>query len=125
MSNPATTRTFLHGTTLERANAIIAHGPDPKYREPGDILPSCGFCVYDGEGPFPLGSPECYARSKAKNYPSEGGAVILELDIPVDIARLSTIPTGDYQFDVGHGITELLAAWLTIEKRIRILDVNP
>lgn len=84
-----------------------------------------GFCVYDGEGPFPLGSPECYARSKAKNYPSEGGAVILELDIPVDIARLSTIPTGDYQFDVGHGITELLAAWLTIEKRIRILDVNP
>ena len=125
MSNPATTRTFLHGTTLNRANAIVTHGPNPKYREPGDILPSYGFCVYDNEGPFPLGSPEFYARSKANNYPSEGGPVILEMDIPVDIARLSMTPTGEYQFDDGHGITELIAVWRTIEKRIRILDANP
>jgi hypothetical protein len=58
MSNPATIRTFLHGTTLKRANAIIANGPNPKYREPGDILPSNGFCIYDSDGPFPFGTPE-------------------------------------------------------------------
>jgi hypothetical protein len=47
------------------------------------------------------------------------------MDIPVDIARLSFTPAWDYQFDNGHGIAELLAAWPTIEKRICILDANP
>src|SRR5258706_13873880 len=101
MNTSGTTKIFLHGITLKRANSIIAQGPDPQYREPADLLPSGGFCVMEVQSSHPIGSPEEYAQRKAMNFPNEGGPVILEMEIPEVIAELSKTPTGDYQFDYG------------------------
>jgi len=111
----------LHGTTLWRAHQIILNGPNPSYVEPFDTMPSLGFCVALEMTDYALGSPEFYARSKASIFPSEGGPVILELEIDEKILRLSETEAHDYQFERGHGIEELLDVWHNIPKRIRVL----
>ena len=40
-----------------------------------------------GAGPFLFGTPEDYARGKAKEFPDEGGPVILVIDVPEDIVQ--------------------------------------
>lgn len=112
----------LHGTTLHRAEQIVQYGPDPSYIEPLDSVPSQGFCVSLSDDVYPLGSPEDYARRKSMNFPNEGGPVILEIEIDQDLLQLSMTETHDYQFELGYGMEELLAAWDNIPKRIRRLD---
>ncbi len=116
---------YHHGTTLQRGEAIMRDGPLPDYQERHAIWAPQGFCVTAKDGPFPLGSPEDYARTKALNFPNEGGPVMLEMVIPDEIIRLCETPTGDLQFDYGYGIEELRAAWPLIQKQLCQLEVKP
>lgn len=115
---------LLHGTTRHRAEQIIALGPDPDFIEPGGGPRAGGFSTYLESGPFPLGRPEEYARGKAAAFPSEGGAVILAVDVPDDIIALAVddvyfpLSQGVVQFDESAGLEELRAAWSTLTKRV-------
>ena len=118
-----------HGTTLHRAQRIIANGPDAFYIEPGSggIRPDPpGFSTARVDRPCALGTPEGYARGKALNFPGEGGPVIIEMEVPADLIAileadphsLDSMASGDTCFDDQVGIKELLAAWPVIPKRI-------
>src|SRR5436309_743542 len=100
-----------HGTTRQRAEAIVRDGPDPRFVEPLGSVPSDGFSMADPDQPLWYGSPEQYARGKAKANTSEGEPVILEVDVPPEIAVLANEPPGEYRFDWGYGMEQLLAAW--------------
>lgn len=78
---------LLHGTTRLRAENIVRAGPDPHYLEPGGVGPASGFSMNVEIGPFLFGTPEAYARSKASEFPSEGGPAILRVDVPDDIVH--------------------------------------
>ena len=78
---------LLHGTTRRRAEHILAHGPDPRFREPGGLATEDGFSMYLNYGPFLFGDPDEYARSKAREFPDEGGPVIIQLQIPNEIVQ--------------------------------------
>jgi hypothetical protein len=74
-----------HGTTVQRASAIEADGPDPNYREPGTgSLPAAeGFSTVIGDGrPCSTGTPELAAQNKYALFPNEGGPAILEVSVP-------------------------------------------
>jgi hypothetical protein len=94
-----------HGTTRQRAQRIVAAGPDPDFMEPGGSTRADGFSACLEAGPFPLGKPEDYARHKAAAFPVEGGPVILEVEVPDDIIELATddvflpLTQGVVQFD--------------------------
>jgi hypothetical protein len=118
-----------HGTTLHRAQRIIVDGPDAYYVEPGSggvRAEPPEFSTTRLDHPVALGRSERYARGKALNFPNEGGPVILEMEVPAHvIAILEADPiaagkmaSGDTCFDDTVGIRELLAAWLSIPKRI-------
>lgn len=66
--------------------------------------------------------PERYAENKAKAFPTEGGPVILEVDVPNSILDLVSdwfpIAAGLVQFDEGAGLEELLDAWPHLKKTI-------
>lgn len=114
---------LLHGTTRDRAVQILASGPDPDFTEPGGATAD-GFSTCLESGPFPLGTPEDYARCKAALFPNEGGPVILAVDVPDDIIALAVDPffplsQGVVQFDIGSGLDELRAAWPGLAKEIR------
>ena len=56
-----------HGTTLRRARAIEAAGPDPNFREPGTgtLPPAEGFSTVVGDGrACGTGTPEVAARDE-------------------------------------------------------------
>jgi hypothetical protein len=118
----------LHGTTRRRAEKIMANGPDPVFVEPGGKLPADGFSTCLEKGPFPLGTPEQYARGKSAAFPGEGGPAILKVAVPEDIIRLATDPVffplsqGVVQFDQSAGLDELRAAWPSLEKEVVLLD---
>ncbi len=113
-----------HGTTRHRADRIVAQGPDPDFVEPGGGQRAENFSTCLEAGPFPLGTPEEYARRKAAAFPSEGGPVILAVDVPDDIITLAVDPLylplrqGIVQFDEGAGLEELRAVWSTLPKQI-------
>jgi hypothetical protein len=65
-----------------------------------------------------MGSPEDYARGKARLFPAEGGAAIVEVEVPQSIVDLAIHPGGEVCFYPGYGLEELLAAWPRIAKRI-------
>ncbi len=120
--------TLLHGTTRQRAERILASGPDVNFKEPHDDQPAGAFWSCLVSGPFPYGTPEQYARHKANLFPDEGGAVIVELGVPDDVISLTDqalhpLSSGAVVFENGHGLDELMAAWPTISKQIRA--VNP
>src|SRR5207244_13428980 len=104
---------LLHGTTQYRAEQIVARGPDPDFCEPGGGPRAEGFSTCLESGPFPLGLPEDYARRKAAEFTSEGGPVILAMDVPDDIVGLAVdevyfpLSQGIVQFDEGAGLEEL------------------
>jgi hypothetical protein len=113
-----------HGTTQVRAEQILHRGPNPYFREPGG--PECedGFSMNVEAGPFLFGEPADYARGKAKQFPNEGGPVILIVDVPEHIVQKATsdwlpLSQGLIQFDPGAGLEELIAAWPTLSKEIR------
>lgn len=102
----------------------MAQGPDPDFVEPGGGQRAENFSTCLEAGPFPLGTPEEYARRKAATFPNEGGPVILVVDVPDDIIALAVDPVffplsqGVVQFDVGAGLEELRAVWPTLPKQI-------
>jgi len=117
--------TLIHGTTRQRAENIIRNGPNPRYHEPGGVPVNDGFSMYVDGGPYVFDSPEVYARGKARQFPNEGGAVILAVEIPEEIVNaadpLLPIEGGVVQFVEGFGIEELLSVWSALPKEIRTL----
>lgn len=115
---------LLHGTTRHRAERIRAHGPDPNFVEAGGSTRAENFSTYLEHGPFLFGPPEEYACQKAAEFPNEGGAAILAVEVPDEIIALAVnewfpLSQGLVQFDEGAGLGELLAAWPTLWKEIR------
>src|SRR5207244_8536678 len=80
---------LLHGTTRHRAQQIMARGPDPDFVEPGGGPRAEGFSTCLEFGPFPLGTPEDYARRKAAGFPNEGGPAILAVDVSDGVIALA------------------------------------
>ena len=120
---------LLHGTTRQRAEQILKTGPDPRYREPGGLAWADGFSMTLENGPFDFGTPETYARGKATEFPDEGGAVILVLDVPDDIVQRAItewypLSQGLIQFDPGAGLEELRAAWSVVSQSAQIRSVS-
>lgn len=118
-----------HGTTLKRARAIEANGPDPNYCEPGsNPLPTAeGFsaAIADGRS-CSTGTPEVVARHKAALFPDELGPAILEVQVPARImALLFADPLaaglargGELRFEPESGLSELRAEWHNLTKRV-------
>jgi hypothetical protein len=115
---------LLHGTTRVRAEQILQRGPNPEFQEPGGKAGDDGFSMNIEAGPFHFGLPEDYARSKAREFPDEGGPVILAIDVPDDLVQRAVndwfpLSQGLVQFDRGAGLEELIAAWSILPKEIR------
>jgi hypothetical protein len=121
--------TLHHGTTLWRAQRIMAGGPDPNFAEPHGPRAEYFSTAYADPTLRHMGHPEDYARLKAANFPNEGGPVILEIEVPawvVDVVLADPIGSalarsGEVRFDPGVGLEELLGAWPTIPKRVIVL----
>lgn len=107
-----------HGTTRQRAEAILRNGLDPNFREPGGVETAEGFSAAFPEGPFAVGAPKGYAAKKASLFPSEGGPAILEIEVPIDMIALADRFGGDVCFLPNCGLDELLQAWPNLTKRI-------
>lgn len=118
-----------HGTTLNRARAIVADGPDPAFREPGSLglPPAEGFSTVIGDGrPCGTGTPEMAARHKAALFPDEGGPAILELVVPewimailyADPLSAGLARSGEIRFEPESGLNELRTEWPNLSKRI-------
>lgn len=120
---------LLHGTTRRRVEQILKFGPNPRFREPGGYPSEDGFSMYLETGPFLFGTPEEYARGKAKEFPDEGGPVILVIDVPDEIVQKAAsdwfpLSQGLVQFDPGSGLEELAAAWAAVAKSAKIRRVT-
>ena len=107
-----------HGTTRQRADGIVRRGPDLDYREKHGLIGEDGFSMADPDEPTWNRTPEEYARFKAASFSDEGGPVVLEVDVPDEIARLAHIPGAEYRFAWGYGLEELLENWAELPKRI-------
>jgi hypothetical protein len=110
---------LLHGTTRQRAERILALGPDPRFCEPGGQTTENGFSTYLDLGPFLFGAPDEYAHGMAREFPDEGGPVILVLQVPDAIVQKAItdwfpLSQGLVQFEPGSGLEELLAVWSQI-----------
>ena len=114
-TNEPTVR-LRHGTTRLRAEHLSRVGPDPTRVVGGDT--ANGLSMAPEHGPYPLGSPEDYARGKAHLFPQEGGPAILEIEVPESIVALAVHPGGEIWFGIGFGLEELLTAWPQISKRV-------
>jgi hypothetical protein len=120
---------LLHGTTRRRAEQILAVGPDPRFREPGGRAAEDGFSLAVESGPFYFGKPEDYAHGKAMEFPDEGGAVILVLDVPDEVVEKAAtewfpLSQGVVQFDLGAGLEELLDVWSVVAKTALIRSIT-
>jgi hypothetical protein len=118
-----------HGTTLSRAEQLLRTVPNPNFIDPGGnwYNRAGGFsAVVAGTPDYGLGTPEKYARAKAGNFPTEGGPVILEIEVPADIVNIVwnhpdlgySADSGEIRFESGAGLEELQQAWPTLVKRI-------
>ncbi len=118
-----------HGTTLHRALAIEAHGPDPTFREPGtgQLPPAEAFSTVIGDGrPCKTGTPEMVARKKDALFPNEGGPAILEVSVPASIMEIfysdffsaGLARSGEIRFEAESGLNELRAEWHNLTKRV-------
>jgi hypothetical protein len=107
-----------HGTTRTRAEAIMKDGPDPDFREPGEITTAGGFSMARRAGPFALGNPEIIARGKAAKFPNDGEPVILEIDVPDDVIRSALDVVDEVRFLPGFGLEELLLVWPSLPMSI-------
>jgi hypothetical protein len=120
---------LLHGTTKRRAEQILALGPNPSFREPGGLALEDGFSMNLEGGPFHFGTPEEYARGKAREFPNEGGPVILVVDVPDEIVLNAAtewfpLSQGLIQFDPGAGLEELAAVWPELAKSAQVRSVT-
>jgi hypothetical protein len=106
-----------HGTTMQRAEAIVQNGPDLAFREPGAICLCEGFSTARIQDEYPQGSPEKVAYGKARLFPAEGGPAIVELEVPESIVRKADLGV-EVRFDPGYGFEELVAVWPSLTRRI-------
>ncbi len=120
---------IVHGTTFKRAERIFRLGPDPRFKEtPGSYVAAEQFCAYLATGPYVLYSPQEYACQKAALFPNEGGAAIIEIEVPIEIIEMALDPIwlplehGLLQFDPGAGLDELRAGWDSFFKKIVTVD---
>lgn len=111
-------RVLWHGTTRQRAEAILRHGPNRNFREPGGFDKAEGFSTAPPHGPYLYGDPQQVASGKAALFPDEGGPAILEIEIPEEIVALAINEITEVRFQPGYGLEELLAAWPVLPKRI-------
>ena len=123
---------LLHGTTRQRAESITRNGPDPNYREPDGAIAE-GFSASLAHGPFEVGSPEMYARGKAKAFPNEGGPAILSFELPDYLADAMIGPVGELiadkafnggteiRFEPGGGLEQLISVWSQLAKTVTLL----
>ena len=118
MANVGQRRILWHGTTKQRAEAILREGPDPDFLEPGGFENAGGFSTAPPRGPYPSGDPRIAAAGKAALFPNEGGPAILEMEVPEDIIELAIDQITEVRFQPGYGLQELRTAWATIAKRI-------
>lgn len=118
MGTGGRTRILRHGTTRQRAEAILRDGPDVNFREPGGLEPAWGFSTAPLGNPDTVGIPEEYATRKAALFPNEGGPAILEIEVPEGIIKIATDVGGEVRFEPGSGLRELKEAWPTLLKRI-------
>ncbi|MBY0457594.1 MAG: hypothetical protein K2V38_09675 [Gemmataceae bacterium] len=129
MTLPKPVVILRHGTTLRRAERLLAVPPDAGFVEPGgnQFTTADGFStVIAGRAEGGLGSAERYARAKAANFPSEGGPAILEVEVSaeiVDILRNDPIAgmivaSGEVRFEPDLGLPELQQVWPTLTKRV-------
>jgi hypothetical protein len=121
---------ILHqGTTLRRARAIEANGPDPSFREPGSgqLPPAEGLSTVIGDGrACGTGTPQIAAREKDRLFPDEGGPAILEIGVPAWIMEIlyadpiaaGLARSGEIRFDPESGLNELRAEWHNLPKRV-------
>ena len=113
---------LLHGTTRQRAEAIVLYGPDPNFKEPGGVVAD-GISMAPTHGPYPQGSPEDVARHKAALFPAEGGPAILEIEISLSILNLAYNYEVEIRFELDAGLSELVQAWPLLRKQIRLLKM--
>lgn len=88
-----------------------------------------GFSMNLEGGPFHFGTPEEYARGKAREFPKEGGPAILVVDVPDEIVMKSAtewfpLSQGLVQFDPGARLEELAAVWPELAKSAQIRSVT-
>jgi hypothetical protein len=88
-----------------------------------------GFSMYLESGPFHFGMPDEYARGKAREFPDEGGAVILVVEVPDEVVQRSAtewfpLSQGLVQFDPGAGLEELAAVWPEVARTAQIRSVT-
>lgn len=132
MTPPEPVVIIRQGTTLQRAQSIAASGPDAYYIEPGSggrRWDPPGFSTARTDRSYDVGTPEDYARLKAANFPQEGGAAVVEIEIPMRIIAVleadddarDSMDSGDTLFDPRVGMRELLAAWPNLTKRVIVL----
>ena len=124
-----------HGTTRDRALAIVANGPDPTFREGAG--PECeGFFVSRANGPFDR-SPSDYARAKAATFPRENGPAIVEFELPDETAEQIIAPEGqlingmaldvrvEIAFQPDGGLERLRAIWAGLKKQVIAVEESP
>jgi hypothetical protein len=115
---------LLHGTTRQRAEQILAHGPDPDFIEPGGRARAEGFSACLASGPFPFGTPQDCALHKAAAFPSEGGPALIAADVPDEIVALAVDAVyfppsqGVIQFDEGPALEALRGRWSALPRHI-------
>ena len=124
-------RTLHHGTTRNRAEQLLVSPPELDYREPGSGRRRTdrwgGFSTsLAGSPDIGLQTPADYARQKAGVFPTEGGPVILEIEVPAELVdrllsdRLSRwmADSSEVRFDADSGLDDLRRVWLSLTKRI-------
>ena len=112
---------LFHGTTVWRAQQLVARGPDADFIEPGGNTNAENFSACLPFGPFECtDTPEEYAwgksRTAAREGRDEGGPAILIVDVPDDIIVMAVdvwfpLTQGFVQFDRGPSLVALMAAW--------------
>jgi hypothetical protein len=58
---------------------------------------------------------------RARLFPQEGGAAILEIEVPESIAKLGINAGGGIRFIPGFGFEELVNAWPFLRKKMIVL----
>ncbi len=112
------TVTLQHGTTLSRAESIVKNSPNPGFVEPGGIVDRTPGFSTAPQGANP--SAATYATAKARIFGNEGGAAVVQIEIPKSIVGKATPALGEVRFEPGAGLEELQAAWNSLIKWIWI-----
>lgn len=107
----------------------MIYPPDPDFIEPGGdrYTRAEGFSTtLEGGSDVGLGTAEDYARMKAALFPTEGGAAVLRVEVPSEIVdsiykdpiAAAVAASGEFRFEPGVGLEELVAGWPNLVKQV-------